>query len=117
MASWASFVASGRVSSPVTQSVGMRVRLLEADNFVAHILVVQNGIEISEGLICSLRKSLLFGVFDLELPRPILETQIVFGHVFVRMEAFPGSPQSHRLRLRKVSLITVCPTQLMRTEA
>ncbi|KAF5929863.1 hypothetical protein HPG69_002588 [Diceros bicornis minor] len=81
MASWASLVASDRVSSPMTPWAGRKLKLVNVDNFVAHILSNKQGLK------------------------------------FQRMEAFQTVHSSTKHRLRKMSLVTVCSTQLMRTES
>lgn len=83
------------VSSPVIQWLEWNKCCLEADDVVAHICSPKRG-WMSEILTCSLWKSLLFGVFDLELPWTVLETEMFLGYTFDRlMENFSDSLQQY----------------------
>ena len=120
--SWASLVASGWVSSSMIQSARMRLTCLEVDNFAVHDL--PNKMRLKKKKIkwdSNFRGIDLFLIKKHTLisnfwHRAALNIHFLEHTFDYRMGAFLTVHSSTKQRLRKVSLVIVCPTQ-MRTEA
>lgn len=117
--SWASLVASGWVPSPMILLAGMRLTCLEAANFVVHDLPHKMGFRFQRYWLVPYKNHSYIWSFRHRtvLNHPRDSKFFLDTHLTQWWRISWPVHSSTKLSLKKVNIVIVFPTQLMRTEA